>query len=232
MRRIRCDHGLLLGTHLRNLFFPWDPKYSRKKKWEAIPLTPFGIFLKSSLPRAFWFALNVQLSVPVHWRSPLEENTDNKMLRVTSRQFNTSKPSCNAIWDERWDFETLWLPFSCFRGCDSHVLRRRVRNKLVNESQPQYRLAACQRDIFATGLQKPRRQVGTMLSFYQVTTRLPLNVSGARVRNRLDSTHRLSKNVNTTMVVWIEQPRLRKHDHVGQYLTRRAFVHTNMELVQ
>ena len=28
--------------------------------------------LKSSFPRAFWLALNVQLSVPVHCRSPLK----------------------------------------------------------------------------------------------------------------------------------------------------------------
>lgn len=38
----------------------------------STPLTPFGIFLKSSLPRAFWSALNVQLSVPVTCRSPLK----------------------------------------------------------------------------------------------------------------------------------------------------------------
>ena len=36
----------------------------------STPLTPLGIFLKSSFPNAFWLALNVQLSVPVHSSSP------------------------------------------------------------------------------------------------------------------------------------------------------------------
>ena len=38
-----------------------------------IPLTPFGILVKLSLPIAFWLALNVQLSVPVVWRAPLQQ---------------------------------------------------------------------------------------------------------------------------------------------------------------
>ena len=38
-----------------------------------IPLTPFGIFLKSFFPKAFWSALKVQLSVPVQAKSPLKK---------------------------------------------------------------------------------------------------------------------------------------------------------------
>ena len=39
--------------------------------YTGVPLTPLGMHLKSSLPSAFWLALNVQLSVPVRSRSPL-----------------------------------------------------------------------------------------------------------------------------------------------------------------
>lgn len=45
----------------------------------STPLTPLGILLKSSLPRAFWHTEKVQLSVPVNVRSSLEhfyEKTD------------------------------------------------------------------------------------------------------------------------------------------------------------
>lgn len=37
----------------------------------STPLTPFGILVKSSFPRAFWHTENVQLSVPVTLRSSL-----------------------------------------------------------------------------------------------------------------------------------------------------------------
>ena len=36
------------------------------------PLTPLGMHLKSSFPKAFWLALKVQLSVPVRSKSPLQ----------------------------------------------------------------------------------------------------------------------------------------------------------------
>ena len=39
----------------------------------STPLTPLGIFLKSSFPRAFWSALKVQLSVPVTCKSLLQQ---------------------------------------------------------------------------------------------------------------------------------------------------------------
>ena len=35
------------------------------------PLTPLGILVKSWRPMAFCLEVKVQLSVPVHWRSPL-----------------------------------------------------------------------------------------------------------------------------------------------------------------
>lgn len=38
----------------------------------STPLTPLGILVKSSLPRAFWHTEKVQLSVPVTVRSSLE----------------------------------------------------------------------------------------------------------------------------------------------------------------
>lgn len=38
----------------------------------STPLTPLGILRKSSLPKAFWSALNVQLSVPVTCKSLLK----------------------------------------------------------------------------------------------------------------------------------------------------------------
>lgn len=38
----------------------------------STPFTPLGIFVKSSLPRAFCSELNVQLSLPVTWRVSLK----------------------------------------------------------------------------------------------------------------------------------------------------------------
>lgn len=42
----------------------------------STPLIPLGIFVKSSLPRAFCSVLKVQLSVPVSCRSPLYSKKD------------------------------------------------------------------------------------------------------------------------------------------------------------
>lgn len=54
-----------------------------------LPFTPFGIFLKSFLPRAFWSALKVQLSVPVSWRPSL--------WKTKQLSFNSHTPHTNTI---------------------------------------------------------------------------------------------------------------------------------------
>ena len=55
-------------TAIRSLIF--NKYLSRLPFQTSTPFTPLGIFLKSSLPSAFWLALKVQLSVPVHSSSP------------------------------------------------------------------------------------------------------------------------------------------------------------------
>ena len=64
-----------------HVYAPYQPSHKRATRTtpfsqmtdmrSSVPLTPFGMPRKSSLPSAFWFALKVQLSVPVHQRSPL-----------------------------------------------------------------------------------------------------------------------------------------------------------------
>jgi len=54
----------------------------------STPLTPLGIFRKSSLPRAFWLASNVQLSVPVHSKSPLQQSDNQHLSACISSTLN------------------------------------------------------------------------------------------------------------------------------------------------
>lgn len=77
-RRFKCN------VHLRLNFwsidkFPVDGNV-------YLPLTPFGIFLKSFFPSAFWSALKVQLSVPVNWRSSLQKSF--LMYKTKTKQTN------------------------------------------------------------------------------------------------------------------------------------------------
>ena len=57
----------------------------------STPLTPLGMRRKSSLPSAFWLALNVQLSVPVTCRSSLKEGKGSKHAGGIHRAFNIGK---------------------------------------------------------------------------------------------------------------------------------------------
>lgn len=51
----------------------------------STPLTPLGILVKSSLPRAFWHTEKVQLSVPVTVRSSLEGFHGEKQMSLTKQ---------------------------------------------------------------------------------------------------------------------------------------------------
>ena len=63
-------------TNLSGVMTPaWTPRSHMIAILSSIPLTPLGILVKSLIPMAFCFEVKVQLSVPVHWRSPLARSS-------------------------------------------------------------------------------------------------------------------------------------------------------------
>lgn len=63
----------------------------------STPLTPLGILVKSSLPRAFWHTEKVQLSVPVTLRSSLARLTENdKWMNDRWKQSVGHQASCST----------------------------------------------------------------------------------------------------------------------------------------
>lgn len=61
------------ATNLQGSIFPATTPFSHTMDIRSsTPFTPFGILVKSSLPRAFCAAVNVQLSVAVICKSPLQ----------------------------------------------------------------------------------------------------------------------------------------------------------------
>ena len=58
-------------TNLSGVMTPvWTPLSQMTAILSSRPFTPFGILVKSLIPKAFCLEVKVQLSVPVHWRSP------------------------------------------------------------------------------------------------------------------------------------------------------------------
>lgn len=79
MLKILAALVLVTATNLFGSIFPETTPFSQIMDMRSsTPLTPFGILRKSSFPSCFCSDLNVQLSVPVHWRSSLNHQINQK----------------------------------------------------------------------------------------------------------------------------------------------------------